>query len=534
MTQTRFGKYSLSNRTLNVLNRAGFETIEEIASFVREGNNLIDLAGCGRKSVMEIERMLAECKADVTPMEIIRETPIADSYSGLIPMAKCYLERRYVRLRGELLSVRSNNMLYSRAVSFADFVGFMDYSSRELAEVLRINPRTKFADEIENLRQAMLHEINNIAGLSRDELQGFVLSERFSFLSEDELAFAVAFKEREGYLPSFFIVQRYMEHADVAESRANDAKAVQIYRDCLASGDIQAVADMYDLSRERVRQVFVSHVQPQKFAMQLDWDTYDLDASDVMTEQSEVYKTVCSKECPGMSFLEFSGIVQLVSCLDAEPIADKWFLIDPNVVVAEQVRKAVASLRYNASKQFSHDTIVNMESFADGMQMSSRVFKAMAAVFACFAKVCGDRVIFPQNHINIGEEISEILHRNKAPMHIDDIYYLLLHKYPDMKYSNVDELRSYVHALTEVKMSASGNGLVCLCDSNETYYAGSIRQKVVDVLNEYGRPMSSEELTAQVQRVFPDTNWHSICSSFFADPYRSLVRTADGLYALVA
>lgn len=535
MTNTVFSSFSLSNRALNVLYRAKFSSVDDLVQYVASGHSLKDLKGCGAKSVMELEQLLADCQADVSPKPIMRETPIADLYRSLNAAAKAYLERYYVGARMEALSIRSQNMLRPYAKSFSEFVGFMDYTPSELAVALSVNPRLKFVCELVDLKAAMNSELNHVATLTRGEIRQLVLSERFNFLDKDEVAMVAEFEASNGFLPCFFLTLKYMERPKWSALKDSDKRHLAIYRDYLAlDGDKNAVGELYGITDERVRQIVVECSKLREFVKKLDWEAYDLDGEDVLTEQSPIFESVRSKECHGMSFLEFCGIAQLASCLDAERVAGKWFLIDNNVIGADCVRNAVATLRYKLDKQYGHDTIESVESYIESESIDPRMVDVVSAVFACFATVVGNSVIFPKNHIDVGEEVRDILRHNGASMHIDDVYTLLVHKYPNLKYDSAEKLRNYLNSLAEVCMSASKNGMVCLPEGTDSYYSGSIRQRVVDVLEQAGRPMTSEEITSRVKVLFPNTNWSSIASSLALDPHHSLMRTADGRYKLVA
>lgn len=119
-------------------------------------------------------------------------------------------------------------------------------------------------------------------------------------------------------------------------------------------------------------------------------------------------------------------------------------------------------------------------------------------------------IVLKRNRVNKFKALEDILRDEGRPMRIEEIYNRYSDLYPNDLFKNLSSLHSYL--LRNPKIASLGKrGQYALKEWTDLYF-GNLKDYIPKVLASSDIPMTLEEITAEVQKVFPATNSRSISS----------------------
>lgn len=227
----------------------------------------------------------------------------------LSPIASDYLEKTYQEQRATTLSVRSNNFSDKFLPHFADLIKYADEPLASYRNICPGQSMMKTLTEIFQFNQRFKREFDRVAILSDDDIQTEFLKRDYPFLMNRQRQFVFEFIKEHHHAPLFFLMYHYL--------RLSESKSDKIY--CLANGifdgrrrTLNEIAEVMDLSRERVRQIVYGTIVVQDSALANNdgWDYYyELFDLPFIYERTERYVRLKEAEHLPADFEVFASLV---------------------------------------------------------------------------------------------------------------------------------------------------------------------------------------------------------------------------------
>lgn len=232
-------------------------------------------------------------------IHIYLDTPIAYLHEqGIIDRAvlrACEAAKPKMTLAGDIVSH------FEKTNSFADVPGcrrpgrILDTLNSLMHAVKRTNtPTEQKPRSVERLRVAQVFE-----------------NASFDFLTSTEKDVASRFRQEEGYLPMFYILERYMNSPGATR---NDIVMAAIWgmRDDLNEplSTLADIGDYVNLSRERVRQIMQTYELPDILSPQVYWNAYADHSSYYIDASNPVFTNTVSKEKAALTFDVYADVLQ--------------------------------------------------------------------------------------------------------------------------------------------------------------------------------------------------------------------------------
>ncbi|MDE6397397.1 MAG: hypothetical protein K2K84_09000, partial [Muribaculaceae bacterium] len=170
--------------------------------------------------------------------------------------------------------------------------------------------------------------LTSLANMTLDEDAPAALTEAtlsdtaaFPFLTAEEQATALKFKEEYGHLPMFYILSRRLGLSESDRKAVIFGSATGLLDKPAAS--LAEIAAKYDISPERVRQIIQDFALEDILTQARLWKSYADYSVYFINKNSEVFNTVVAKECPNLTFRGFSAIIRRVLNFD---VVDNTFM----------------------------------------------------------------------------------------------------------------------------------------------------------------------------------------------------------------
>ena len=136
-----------------------------------------------------------------------------------------------------------------------------------------------------------------------------------------------------------------------------------------------------------------------------------------------------------------------------------------------------------------------------------------------------DNIVFERNTIKqVNEYAIDILEEIGKPTKIDKIYELLEHRNPGITKS-VDALRGSLHRSPKIKSFSRSStfGLEKWEKEKENIKAGSIKDLVLDYLDQKDDPIHINQILSEVKKYGYETNAKNVITNIKLDPYKKFI-----------
>ena len=143
-----------------------------------------------------------------------------------------------------------------------------------------------------------------------------------------------------------------------------------------------------------------------------------------------------------------------------------------------------------------------------------------------------EKLYLPQNYIDIAEELYDILAKKREPMHVEDIFKEFKTRYPNHKYTGPLQIKSFLYRHKHIK--AIGKTSCYALDSWEGIYFGSIRELLIDLLEESDRPLHIDSLFDGVTEHYPNTTKASIAATMEDENLQRFVEFEGSYFGLTS
>lgn len=449
----------------------------------------------------------------------------------LSPIAKDYLEKSYQAQLESSLSVRSKNFAAKFLPHFADLIKYADEPLSSYRNICPGQSMMKTLTEIFQFNQKYRREFDRVSKLSDDEIQTEFLKRDYPFLMNRQRQFVFDFIKEHNHAPLIFLMYHYLR---LSENRSN-----KVY--CLLYGIFDGkkrtyyeIADAMNLSRERVRQIVYGTIEIQESALANNdgWDYYnELFDQPFIYEKTEGYVRLKEAEHLPADFEVFASLVKLKADFKVEDVEGHTILMN-NKFSDLKLTDCLDTLFSIIDAKYSADTYVPIDSvlFTVPEHLRPTMKELIKHITTEIYKVQiteDEKLYLPQNYIDISEELYDILDKKGEPMHVEDIFKEFKTRYPDHKFTDPLQIKSYLFKHKHIK--AVGRTSCYALDSWEGIYFGSIRDLLVDLLSDSDVPLHIDNLYDGVTEHYPKTTKASIAATMEDENFQRFIEF-EGCY----
>ena len=454
----------------------------------------------------------------------------------LSPIARDYLEKSYQAQLESSLSVRSKNFAAKFIPHFDDLIKYADEPLASYRNICPGQSMMKTLTEIFQFNQKFKREFDRVSKLSDDEIQTEFLKRDYPFLMNRQRQFVFDFIKEHDHAPLFFLMYHYLR---LSENRSN-----KIY--CLLNGIFDGkkrtyyeIADAMNLSRERVRQIVYGTIEVQESALANNdgWDYYNgLFDLPFIYEKTEGYVRLKEVEHLPADFEVFASLVKLKADFKAEDVEGHTILMN-NKYSDLKLTDCLDTLFSIIDVKYSADTYVPIDNvlFTVPEQLRPAMKVLIKHITTEIYKVQiteDEKLYLPQNYIDIAEELYDILDKKGEPMHVEDIFKEFKTRYPDHKFTDPLQIKSYLFKHKHIK--AVGKTSCYALDSWEGVYFGSIRDLLVDLLSDSDVPLHIDNLYDGVTGHYPNTTKASVAATMEDENFQRFVEFEGSYFGLTS
>ncbi len=468
----------------------------------------------------------------------------------LSPIARDYLEKSYQTQLKSSLSVRSKNFAAKFIPHFDDLIKYADEPLASYRNICPGQSMMKTLTEIFQFNQKFKREFDRVSKLSDDEIQTEFLKRDYPFLMNRQRQFVFDFMKEHNHAPLFFLLYHYL--------RLSENKSDKIY--CLANGifdgrsrTLTEIAEVMNLSRERVRQIVDKKkvrartdknltregIEAQEIPILNDegWDSYnDFLEKPFIYERTEEYVKLKEFEHLPIDFEVFASLVMLVADFKAEDVEGHTILMN-NKYSDLKLIDCLNTLFSIIDAKYSADTYVPIEcvlfTVPELLRPAMKELVKHITTELYKVKITEDEKLYlPQNYIDIAEELYDILDKKGEPMHVEDIFKEFKTRYPDHKFTDPLQIKSYLFKHKHIK--AVGKTSCYALDSWEGVYFGSIRDLLVDLLSDSDLPLHIDNLYEGVAEHYPNTTKASVAATMEDENLQRFIEFEGGYFGLTS
>ena len=362
------------------------------------------------------------------------------------------------------------------------------------------------------------------------------LKRDYPYLVSRQRQFVFDFIKANNHAPLFFLMLQYLR---LSENRSN-----KIY--CLLHGifdgkkrTLYEIAAALNLTRERCRQIASGTIEVQESALANNegWDYYkNLLELPFIYEKTEEYVRLKDAERLTIDFDVFASLVKLVGDFKLEDVEGHAVLMNKKYKDLK-LSDCLDTLFSIIDAKYSTDTYVPIDSVLftvpEHLRPTVKELIKHIATEICKVQITEDEKLYlPQNYIDIAEELYDILSKKGEPMHVEDIFKEFKTRYPDHKYTDPLQIKSYLFRHKHIK--AVGKTSCYALDSWEGVYFGSIRDLLVDLLSDSDVPLHIDNLYDGVTEHYPNTTKASVAATMEDENLQRFIEFEGSFFGLTS
>ena len=470
--------------------------------------------------------------------------------------AREFFKTHYDKMR-EKLSVRARNFLDHFAPNFQDLVPYFEAPLTDYKNLCPGQNMKHTLTEIFNFNQELKTEFDRYWQMSSDEVLLAMLKHSYPFLSSLERKFVCEHAKVYGVHPLFYLLYNYMRLSDVKNN-----KVFSLLYGIFDGQErtLNELAEAMSLTRERIRQIVSKklEVHDNDLIKNDGWKSYDdLLTLPFITEETNEYQHLKEREHLRFDFRVFARLMQLLGDRDfeinvksnnrsigllrfaaqyeTEIVGNVAVSINRRKMPCIKVKDCIESLNQLVSSRYTNDTRIDV---ATSLGTMSNEEKADATKLMAYLAKEGlglevdedNRVLVQKNHIDVAEDLYTILARKGEPMSVDELFVAFKEMYPDHKYTESAQIRSWLFRHPNIK--PIGNTSRYGLDSWENVFFGTIRDLLAKLLEESDEPMHIEQLFEAVVEHYPNTKAQSLHWSMADDTLGRFVHFNDDYFGL--
>lgn len=499
----------------------------------------IDLVVKGMEEARDAERNIYSAykqkhMALAMKMEVFSYEQIARYF--LSPLAKDYLEKLYQEQVEARLSVRAQNFVDKFVPHFIDLVRYAEEPFASYRNICPGQNMAKTLTELFRFNQKFKQDFDRVVKLTDDEIHTELLKHAYPFLTSRQRRFVFDFTREHNHAPLFFLILHYLR---LSENRAN-----KIY--CMAHGifdgqrrALNEIAEAMNLSRERVRQILCGTIEVQESPLAQDegWAYYnDLFELPLIYEKTEEFAKLKESEHLSADFEVFASLICLVADFKVEYVEGRAILVnnscgDFKFSDCMDTLFSIINAKYSASTYVSIDSV--LFTVPEHLRPTMKEIVKYIATEIYEVNVTDDEQLhLTQNYVDVSEELYNILAKKGEPMHVEDIFRTFKQRYPNHKYTEPNQIKSFLFKHKHIK--AIGKTSCYGLDSWEDVYFGSIKDLLVDLLSASATPLHIDLLFDGVSEHYPNTSKSSVAATMDFDNLQRFVEFEGGYFGLIS
>lgn len=532
----------------NVVTYESEKMLEIVEGFTRDEN--LDIRHSYKRFIDQvIERLEEEHLAEENIYAVYKRSSLSlslkmENFSYeqiakylLSPIAQEYIEKVYQEQRKMVLSVRANNFSNTFLPYFADLIKYADKPLGAYRDICPGKSMMKTLTEIFHFNLKFKKIFDRLSKLSDDEIQTEFLKRDYPYLVSRQRMFVFDFIKENNHAPLFYLMLQYLR---LSENRSN--KIYSLYHG-IADGKkrtLNEIAEVMSLSRERVRQIACGTIEIQGSALVNNdgWEYYkDFLELPYIYEDKMEYVSLKEKEHLAADFGTFAYLLNLVADFKIEEINDRVILLNRNKMSELNLADCIDILNSIVNAKYSTDTYVPLDSILftvpeEVRPITKRLIKYIATEIYELKLTEDEQIILSQNYIDISEELYDILEKKGEPMHVEDIFKAFKERYPDHKYTEPIQIKSYLYKNQHIR--AVGKTSKYALDSWGGGYFGSIRDLLIDQLTASDEPLHIDVLYDGVAEYYPNTSKSSVAATMEDEDLQRFVEFEGDYFGLTS
>lgn len=468
-----------------------------------------------------------------------------------------YMQSVYVQMREKQLSVRAKNFVRHVAPRFEDLAHYFDSALQNYRKLCPGKSMTKTLTEVFNFNKLLKAQFDRYWQMSDEEVQSALLKRDYPYLSSVERRFVMEYGREHGVHPMFFLLYNYMR---ISEVRNNKIFSLLYGIFDGKERTLNELAEVMGLTRERIRQIVSKklEVHDTELIMTDAWKSYDkLLSLPFVTAETHEYQQLRECEHLNFEFRVFARLMQLLGQRDfevatrndrgeielhrfanqyeTEIVGDVAVVINRKKMPSINISDCVDAMQALVSSRYTDDTTIHVEASLINVCIEEKndAVKLMTYIAKEGLQLeVTDRceVIVRKNYIDVAEDLYNILALKGEPMSVDELFEAFKQKYPDHKYTESGQIRTYLFRHPNIK--PIGNTSRYGLDSWDNVFFGTIRDLLAKLLYESDEPMHIEQLFEAVAEHYPNTKAQSLEWSMVDDTLGRFVHFNDGYYGL--
>jgi len=462
-------------------------------------------------------------------------TPEESAKYLLTPKAKEYVERTYQKMCNEMLSVRARNYKDKCMPHVEDMLEYADLPLNRYSKASQAPNPPKTITEIFEFNQTFKKEFNKMMNMTEEEINKENLKFYYPFLKKQQVELVNKFCTQQGREPMLYLLYYYLICSDSRPERTftmffglTDGKRKKH----------EDVAKEMNLTRERVRQITTGDlvIQNPNIKDPKKWEPYqELFNTPYFTEDSEEYKEIQESERLPEGYHIFARLIALMANYRNEEVNGHLITINKNVLPHADIKGMIHELMAKVNSIRPEDEIFNISEITRKVPGIERKEITKLLIYTANnilgIKTSADGgIMLHQNTIDIRQELYDILEAHGKPMHIKEIFEEFKKKYPDHKYKEPRQIRSFLYLSDHIK--AIGKSSQYALDTWKGVYFGSIRHLIMEMLEKSDEPMHIDDILKEVTKYYPKTNRSSLLSTMIDEQKHRFLAFKKGYYGL--
>lgn len=552
----------ISKRTINVCEQNGCNTLHDILQV----SELVmsTWRGCGTKVMSELGRLRAEltfpetvipgasilekCQINETTSQMECAIAFENEYHTLSPKRRLDLKIQYNNLL-TAMSVRAQNVFRP----FFDLDKAIGYVSKRLIfnkyEFASCGDKTELEilNVIKTIRENIVSAINNRSQEPQDDTLAYhstVLQLRFPFLTEFENHKLAAGLTEGRKLPAVFLISKFIERSELQASR--------IYKTFYCLGNttqadevptLQNVAELFDLTRERVRQILTSPIKLPAAFDDLKNEITEALAANLISQHDDVFKQF-SAGAPELSPRQIGAILSSVNSdytlIEFDPASTVYLvkkaLLD-GVRLFGSYRRLIHDIEISRETAYDYSLldIIRQESAPANLhEQISDIFPLFFNAISHYQNVKigenGQITILP-NRMDYIALVEKILEDNGSQMTAVEIYEEAQRRCTCAQLPQMQSFKIYI--FNNPRIAAVGKSGKYVLKDWENVFTGNILDYVERLLTESEGPMHISDIVAEAKNTFENTSVASIQSLIsIHDAAGRFAKFGSGYYGL--
>lgn len=463
-------------------------------------------------------------------------------YKYITPDKELLLNQEFNKLLSRQ-SIKCQNIITNNKIGYWEFLSFR--GNEQKFRNFR-NVGKKCEKELKNLLDVFEQNYKLILKNDSKTARLQKCKNYFPFLEEEDIIFIDYFFLSNNHYPMFYVLHRYFQ-----TTTFKNAMIFASYSGLVdgALYDLDKIADKYDITRERVRQIVAKKsFDDNIFKMIMDtewWKSYNLKIEGVITQETSDFDKIRTEERLEVSFFTYCCLLTLIFDAYILNITESKKNIS-QTDIGEYLYKGIPFKTYILSSDYrdfkflaafnevrrltnlQKDSTIkipirsyfatNPQFWSGGKTLDDDQVDAFIEVFEKLLNFSFDNYIkshnlyLKTNKINYTEIMYSIIKEHGESMHLKEIFNKFKQLYPDSKYNDAKQIKHYLYKDKRIK-NIGRSSMYTLTEWNE--YTGSLFDLAIELVESTKTPIKIEELAQEMLVFRPSSTKRSTHSTIY-------------------